>query len=88
MVETLLENELAIVDHENCSIIVYNDNVNNFQHVIKTFVEVLGCTEQQAEQLAMIIHSKGKANVKRGSFKELQPKCEKLISADLLADIE
>lgn len=89
MKEDLLEIEkTGVIDHENCHIVVVNDDHNPFDHVIQTFVDVLGHTTQQAEQLAMIIHHKGSARVKNGSFEELQVPCEKLISADLDATIE
>lgn len=85
----LLETEeTEVIDHENCHIVVVNDDHNPFDHVIQTFIDVLGHTSQQAEQLAMIIHHKGSARVKNGSFEELQVPCEKLIAADLDATIE
>jgi len=80
--------ETDVVDHENCHIVVVNDDHNPFDHVIQTFVDVLGHNTQQAEQLAMMIHHKGSARVKNGTFEELQPLCEKLIGADLDATIE
>lgn len=88
MVETLLDEEIAVVDHESCHIVVVNDDHNPFDKVIETFVQVLGHTTQQAEQLALMIHTKGSARVKHGTFEELQPLCEKLIGAELDATIE
>ncbi|QSE97833.1 ATP-dependent Clp protease adaptor ClpS [Fulvivirga lutea] len=75
--------EVEIVD--NKSLVVYNDDVNTFDHVINTLVKVCQHTVEQAEQCAWIIHYKGKCIVKTGSFKELKPKqeaiCEKGIDA-------
>lgn len=88
MTETLLDQEVSIVDHESCHIVVINDDHNSFERVIETFMQVLGHTSQQAEQLALMIHTKGSARVKHGTFEELQPLTEQLISADLDATIE
>ena len=88
MVETLLDEEVAIVDHESCHIVVVNDDVNPFDKVIEAFVQVLGHTTQQAEQLALMIHTKGSARVKHGTFEELREPCEKLIGAGLDSTIE
>lgn len=68
-------------------IIVYNDEVNTFDHVIKTLIEVCEHTPEQAEQCTLIIHYKGKCSVKRGSYDELEPKCIRLQAADLSAEI-
>lgn len=54
-------------------LVVYNDDVNSFEHVIKTFIEILRHSINQAEQCAWIIHNKGKCSVKEGSFDELKP---------------
>lgn len=88
MTEELLDEEVLTVDHNNCRIVVHNDDVNSFEHVIQSFMDVLKHSKEQAEQLAMIIHTKGKANVKDGTFDELRPLCEALIDRDLSADIE
>ena len=68
-------------------IIVYNDDVNTFDHVIDTLVDVCEHHPYQAEQCAIIIHHNGKCGVKTGSYKELEPKCSKLLSAGLNAEI-
>lgn len=68
-------------------IIVYNDDHNSFDWVIQCFVEVLGHTHEQAEQLSFIIHFKGKACVKRGSRKELKPLKDALVERGLSAVI-
>lgn len=77
-----------VIDHEKSKIVVSNDDHNSFDWVIESFIEVLNHTHTQAEQLAMIIHTKGKAAVKNGSFEELRPPCEALIERGLDATIE
>jgi ATP-dependent Clp protease adaptor protein ClpS len=69
-------------------IVVYNDDHNTFEWVIQCFVEVLRHTSEQAEQLSLIIHFKGKATVKTGSKKELMPLREQLADRGLAAVIE
>jgi ATP-dependent Clp protease adaptor protein ClpS len=56
---------------EDASLILYNDEVNTFQHVIKSLVEVCGHDEVQAEQCALIVHFKGKCEVKSGPVEVL-----------------
>ncbi len=42
------------------SLLVWNDEVNTFEWVIETLMEICGHSEEQAEQCAMIIHNNGK----------------------------
>ena len=69
-------------------LIVHNDEVNTFDWVIKCFQEVLQHTSEQAEQLSIIIHSKGKATVKTATWRELKPKKDALVERGLSASIE
>ena len=69
-------------------LIVHNDDVNTFDWVIKSLVEVCGHNEAQAEQLSIIVHFKGKATVKTGPKSELQPLKEGLVSRGLSVTIE
>ena len=68
-------------------LIVYNDEVNTFEWVIQSLVEICEHTPEQAEQCAWIIHTKGKYAVKSGSFDELRPRCEALLDRGLSATI-
>src|SRR5258708_21997934 len=70
------------------SLIVWNDEVNTFQWVIETLMEVCGHSLEQAEQCAMLIHTKGKYAVKRGSYDELKPQCDAITEHGLGATIE
>jgi ATP-dependent Clp protease adaptor protein ClpS len=54
-------------------LIVFNDDVNTFEHVIETLIRVCRHTPEQAEQCTWLIHHKGKCTVKTGSFEELRP---------------
>jgi ATP-dependent Clp protease adaptor protein ClpS len=70
------------------SLIVWNDEVNTFEWVIETLMEVCGHSQEQAEQCAMIIHTKGKYSVKRGSYDELKPQCDAITDRGIGATIE
>ena len=54
-------------------LILYNDEVNSFDFVISTLIEVCGHDQHQAEQCTLIAHFKGKCGVKSGAFEELKP---------------
>jgi len=68
-------------------IVLYNDDVNTFDHVIETLVQVCEHTPEQAEQCSIIVHYNGKCTVKTGSFEDLKPRCSLLLDAGLSAEI-
>jgi len=70
------------------SLVVWNDEVNTFDWVIASLMEVCGHTHEQAEQCAMIIHFNGKYAVKQGEYLKLRPLCEALQERGLSATIE
>ena len=67
---------------------MYNDDVNSFEWVIQCFMDILKHSHEQAEQLSIIIHFKGKATVKSGTKGELIPLCEALLDRGLSAELE
>lgn len=69
-------------------LVVYNDDFNTFEWVIQCFMEVLQHSPEQAEQLSIIIHTKGKATVKSAAYNVLRPKREELVDRGLSAVIE
>lgn len=71
----------------NNEIVLYNDDVNTFDHVIETLIIVCSHTAEQAEQCAILVHYKGKCTVKTGTFDELKPQCTQLLEAGLSAEI-
>lgn len=68
-------------------IILYNDDVNTFDHVITTLIYACEHTPEQAEQCSLIVHYKGKCTVKTGPYSELAPRCTMLLDAGLTAEI-
>jgi ATP-dependent Clp protease adaptor protein ClpS len=86
--ELLVEDDLDTGTDLPAQLIVYNDDVNSFDWVIECFMSVLNHSSVQAEQLALIIHTKGKATVKSGPKEELLPPCEALTTRGLSAVVE
>ncbi len=68
-------------------IVLFNDDVNTFDHVIDTLVYACEHTPEQAEQCAIIVHYKGKCTVKTGPYDDLEPRCSLLLQAGLSAEI-
>ncbi|RZK06334.1 MAG: ATP-dependent Clp protease adaptor ClpS [Flavobacterium sp.] len=71
----------------NNEIVLFNDDVNTFDHVIETLIRVCNHTAEQAEQCAILVHYKGKCTVKTGTLGELKPQCLQLLDAGLSAEI-
>lgn len=71
--EVEIEEEIVLDDVKLYSLVVYNDDVNTFDHVIDALIQYCGHTFEQAEQCTLIIHFKGKCSVKIGDFEELEP---------------
>lgn len=81
------EEETLVLEERVTRILVYNDDVNTFDHVIDTFIEVLGHDPIQAEQCAYIIHFKGKCIVKSGAYEDMEPLCLKILKAGINATL-
>jgi ATP-dependent Clp protease adaptor protein ClpS len=84
-----IEEEVLVADEvENQSqIVLFNDEVNTFDHVINTLIYACEHTPEQAEQCSIIVHYKGKCTVKTGAYDELKPRCSMLLDAGLSAEI-
>ena len=80
-------NTLEAVAHP-CELIVYNDDVNTFDWVIESLIEVCSHTPEQAEQCSIIIHYKGKAAVKNGPEEVLEPMKNELLNRGIDASVE
>ncbi|HEY8398794.1 MAG TPA: ATP-dependent Clp protease adaptor ClpS [Flavihumibacter sp.] len=69
-------------------LIVWNDEVNTFDWVIETLITVCGHTPEQAEQCALLIHTKGKYAVKNGEYEELKTMCDAITDRGIGATVE
>lgn len=82
------ESEVLVETARGYQLVVWNDDVNTFDWVIKALIEICGHSEEQAEQCALIIHTQGKYGVKHGEYDTLKPLCEGLLDRGLSATIE
>ena len=67
--------ETEIKTSKEHQIILYNDEINTFDHVISCLINICDQTQEQAEQCAYIVHYHGKCVVKTGTFEDLKPRC-------------
>ncbi len=84
--DILVEDDIST--GERSQIIVYNDDYNTFDWVIQCFMEVCNHSHEQAEQLSILVHFKGKASVKTGTMSILKPMKDALVERGLSAVIE
>ena len=77
----------AVETTDVMDLVVFNDDVNTFDHVTRTLIKVCKHTQEQAEQCTLIIHYKGKCQVKNGSFDFLRPLREAICEAGIDARI-
>lgn len=86
--ERLQEELLVAEQQKNLSeIVLFNDEVNTFDHVIQTLMDVCEHSPEQAEQCSLIVHYNGKCTVKTGEYTDLKPRCTRLLEAGLSAEI-
>ncbi len=69
-------------------LIVFNDEINTFDHVISTLIDVCQHSPEQAEQCTLIIHYKGKCSVKSGDFEELADLRNEICRREISAEIQ
>ena len=69
--ETIKETSTVIENQDLKLLVLFNDDVNTFNHVIDMLVKYCGQDSLQAEQCAMLVHFKGKCDIKMGAYKEL-----------------
>jgi ATP-dependent Clp protease adaptor protein ClpS len=86
--EQAFDNDILTDVESPYSLVVWNDEVNSFDWVIQTLIEVCNHSTEQAEQCAMIIHTQGKYAVKQGSYEELKPMCDAITDRGIGATIE
>ncbi len=84
-----IQEDVSVAEKESNQneIVLYNDDVNTFDHVINSLIFACEHTPEQAEQCSIIVHYKGKCTVKTGEFDELKPRCSMLLEAGLSAEI-
>lgn len=85
--EELIDVLEAVETTDLMDLVVFNDDVNTFDHVINTLIKVCQHTSEQAEQCTLLIHYRGKCAVKNGSFDFLKPMRQAICEAGIEARI-
>ena len=87
--ETLYQDDVLLLEETTDvrNLVVFNDDVNTFDHVIETLINVCDHTSEQAEQCTLLIHHKGKCIVKMGDFESLAAMCTAIHDRGISADI-
>ncbi len=86
--EESIDTALAEKNDFPWQLIVWNDDVNTFDWVITSLMEICHHNRKQAEQCALFIHFRGKYAVKHGEYDKLQPMCEALHDRGISATVE
>lgn len=86
--KTLRKSDRLKSTGDKCSLILFNDEINTFDHVIKSLVEVCGHDSIQAEQCALIVHFKGSCEIKSGIREVLQVMSKSLNAKGLNSRVE
>ena len=76
-----------VVETDLCRLVVFNDDINSFDWVIETLMDVCEHSPEQAEQCTIIIHHKGKCSVKNGSWEELVPLRQEICRRGISAEV-
>jgi ATP-dependent Clp protease adaptor protein ClpS len=87
-VEELIEEINEIINNEGYSLVLYNDDINTFEHVIACLVTYVSHTQVQAEQCATIAHHKGKCSIKNDNLNKLLALKDVLTKNKLIVKIE
>ena len=82
------ELEISLDQQQTCHLVVWNDEVNTFDWVITSLMEICNHSHEQAEQSALLIHYHGKHAVKVGEYHFLKPMCSSLTERGINATVE
>ena len=82
------EDDVLVDTDTPFQLIIWNDDVNTFEWVIETLVEICKHSQEQAEQCAYLIHHKGKYAVKQGPYDKLKPMCDAITERGIGATVE
>ncbi|MBI1184983.1 ATP-dependent Clp protease adaptor ClpS [bacterium] len=86
--QTEEEIDVLLEDVDERNLILHNDDVNTFDWVIDSIVKICKHSVTQAEQLTLMVHFKGKAHIKKGTFNELKPLKDRFIDRGINATID
>ncbi|MBU3744421.1 MAG: ATP-dependent Clp protease adaptor ClpS [Sediminibacterium sp.] len=80
--------DLEVEHIQGFHLVVWNDEVNTFEWVIETLIDICKHEPEQAEQCAWLIHTRGKYAVKNGTYETLKPMCDAITERGIGATIE
>lgn len=86
--ETLYLDDVMQEATDAFQLIVWNDEVNTFDWVIKTLIDICHHEKEQAEQCTLLIHFKGKCCVKIGDYDTLKIMCVGVTDRGIGATVE
>lgn len=86
--DTLLEVDELVEQTVKRDLVLHNDDVNTFEFVIETLIELCDHTLEQAEQCTLLVHYKGKCSVKMGSVEQLMPIHQAMLARGLSSEIQ
>jgi len=69
-------------------LVLHNDDYHTFDYVIDALINICEHDTVQAEQCTLLVHYKGKCDVKKGSYSYLKPMRNALILKELNATID
>ncbi len=86
--ETFTLEEILAVTKESNKLILWNDEINTFEHVINCLIQYLQYSETEASRIAWTVHTKGKCIILEGSFTEVEVYRKVLKAEGLTVSIE
>lgn len=85
--QTNPEEDLLVKDSDVYELVVFNDDVNTFDHVIQALIDICNHSPEQAEQCTILIHYKGKCTVKSGPMDDLAPMRNSIVMRGINAEV-
>jgi ATP-dependent Clp protease adaptor protein ClpS len=87
--ETKEQNSVELLELETSKfqLMVFNDDVNTFDHVIEALIQVCKHEWIQAEQCTLLIHTNGKTTVKSGELNDMNTMCSALHDRGISASV-
>jgi len=79
--------EMSSNDGKDYSLILYNDDIHDFNYVISSLIEICNHDEIQAEQCTYLVHYSGNCQIKRGKHNQLNQIKNELIEKGLTVEM-